>query len=152
LVGFRQHETILYGAQMRYLLDAFAVGALRRGRSVGQFLGPTGSSERPGVRWVEVRPASGRYEVFLHTAQDVGHPGFMDLVEFPPLDLDDEEEEFGRLVATADDPQTALAEAAGRAGAVSGRWVNTGLAQDEYIDFVRAGRPARESSDTQRPI
>ncbi|MER5908747.1 hypothetical protein ABT150_53860 [Streptomyces mirabilis] len=76
----------------------------------------------------------------------------MDLVEFPPLDLDDEEEEFGRLVTTTDDPLTALAEAAGRAGAVSGRWVNTGLAQDEYIDFVRAGRPARESSDTQPPI
>jgi hypothetical protein len=68
----------------------------------------------------------------------------MDLVEFPPLDLDDGEEEFGRLVTTADDPLTALA-----AGAISGRWVNTGLAQDEYIDFVRAGRPARESSDTQ---
>lgn len=109
---------------------------------------------RPGaaVRWVEVRPASGRYEAFLHTAEDVGHPGFMDLVEFPPLDLDDEEEEFGRLVAIADDPLTALAEAAGRAGTVSGRWVNIGLVQDEYIDFVRAGRPARESSDTKPPL
>ncbi|MFD9658501.1 hypothetical protein [Streptomyces mirabilis] len=94
---------------MRYLLDAFAIGALRRGRSVEQFLGPTGSPDRPGVRWVEVRPASGRYEVFLHAAQDVGHPGFIDLVEFPPLDLDDEEEEFGRLVTTVDDPLTALA-------------------------------------------
>jgi hypothetical protein len=32
----------------------------------------------------------------------------MDLVEFPPLDLDDGEKEFGRLVTTADDPLTAL--------------------------------------------
>jgi hypothetical protein len=28
-----------------------------------------------------------------------------------------------------------------RAGAERGRWVNEGVVQDEYGDFVRAGRP-----------
>lgn len=68
-----------------------------------------------------------RYEVFLHTLEDVGHETFFDLVEFPPLDTDDEEEEFGRLVATRDGPLAALTAAEDVTGAVRGRWVNAGV-------------------------
>ncbi|MFC9646608.1 hypothetical protein ACFTZF_50660 [Streptomyces mirabilis] len=133
---------------MRYLAEAFALGALRRGQSVEQFLGPTGSPERPGIRYVEVRATTSRYEVLLHTVEDVGHETFMDLVEFPPLDPDnDEEEEFGRLVSITDDPLAALTAAEELTGAVRSRWVNTTMVQDEYSDFVEAGRPARHSPD-----
>ncbi len=76
------------------LLDAFAVGARGEVGPSSSFWA-TGSPERPGVRWVEVRPASGRYEVFLHTAQDVGHPGLHGPCRVPTADLDDGEE-FGR--------------------------------------------------------
>jgi hypothetical protein len=31
--------------------------------------------------------------------------------------------------------------------AVRGRWVNQGIVQDEYRDFVRAGRPSGTSPD-----
>ncbi|WP_327714559.1 hypothetical protein OG381_03300 [Streptomyces sp. NBC_00490] len=127
---------------MRYLTESFALGALRRGRPVEQFLGPAGSSERPGIRYVEVRPTKTRYEVYLHTLEDVGHETFVDVVEFPPLRTDDAEEDFGRLVATRDDPLAALAAAEDITGAARGRWVNVGLVQDEYHDYVVAGRSA----------
>ncbi|MEU6277195.1 hypothetical protein ABZ871_33080 [Streptomyces populi] len=87
------------------------------------------------------------YEVYVHTVEDVGHERFFDLVEFPPLDVDEDDEEFGRLVATADDPSTALAAAEQVTGALRERWVNESLVQDEYGDFVRAGRPAERSLD-----
>ncbi|MEV7685337.1 hypothetical protein ACFW1F_02100 [Streptomyces bungoensis] len=77
----------------------------------------------------------------LHTLEDVGHETFVDLVEFPPFDPGDEDEEFGRLLATRDDPLVALAAAEEATGAVRGRWVNTGMVQDEYLDYVKAGRP-----------
>ncbi|WP_326691885.1 MULTISPECIES: hypothetical protein [unclassified Streptomyces] len=126
---------------MRYLAEPFALGALRRGRRVEQFLGPVSAAGRSGIRYVEVRPAGGRYEVFLHTAEDVAHESFVDLYAFPPLHPEDEEEDFGRLVVTADDPLAALGAAEDRTGAVRERWVNAGVVQDEYADFVRAGHP-----------
>jgi hypothetical protein len=132
---------------VRYLAEPFALGALRRGRSVEQFLGPAGSPERPGIRYVEVVPARNHYEIFLHTLEDVGHETFADLVEFPPLDRDDEEAEFGLLIATREDPLAALEAAEDATGAVRGKWVNTGLAQAEYCDYVAAGRPIKTAPD-----
>ncbi|WP_454320778.1 hypothetical protein [Streptomyces phaeoluteigriseus] len=132
---------------MRYLTESFALGALRRGRPIEQFLSPAGSPERPGIRYIELRPAKVRYEIYLYTLEDVGHKTFVDVVVFPPLHTDDEDEEFGRLVATRDDPLAALAAAEDITGATRGRWVNTGLVQDEYHDYVAAGRPANSSPD-----
>ncbi|MDX2929345.1 hypothetical protein PV411_33090 [Streptomyces sp. NRRL_B-16638] len=131
---------------MRYLVEPFIVGALRRGRSVEQFLGPVGSPERPGVRYTEVRTARTSYEVYVHAFEDVGHEGFVDLDVFPPFDQETEEEDFGQLLGTAEDPQDALVLAEKLTGAVRGRWVNQGVVQDEYGDFVRAGRPSGMSA------
>ncbi|MFE5192042.1 hypothetical protein [Streptomyces sp. NPDC056628] len=132
---------------MRYLVETFIVGALRRGRSVEQFLGPIGSPERPGVRYAEVRAASTSYEVYVHAVEDVGHENFLDLDVFPPFDQDSKEEEFGQLLGKAEDPQGALVLAEKCTGAVRGRWVNQGVAQDGYRDFVRADRPSSASPD-----
>ncbi|MGW5059429.1 hypothetical protein ACWEQ2_19245 [Streptomyces sp. NPDC004096] len=55
------------------------------------------------------------------------------MVEFPPLDPDDDEE-FGRLVATRDSPPTALASAEEVTGALREKWVNVGMVQAEYHD------------------
>jgi hypothetical protein len=76
-----------------------------------------------------------------------GHETFFGLVEFPPLDTGDEEEEFGRLVATRDGPLAALTAAEDVTEAVRGRWVNAGVVQGEYHDYVMAGRPANSSPD-----
>jgi hypothetical protein len=132
---------------MRYLVEPFIIGALRRGRSVEQFLGPVGSPERPGVRYAEVRAARMSYEVYVHAVEDVGQENFLDLDVFPPFDQDAEEEDFGKLLGRAEDPQGALVLAEACTGAVRGRWVNQGVVQDEYRDFVRAGRPSGMSPD-----
>lgn len=125
---------------MRYLAEAFIVGALKRGCSVEQFLGPAGSPGGPGVRYVEVRPARGAYEVYVHAVLDREPPTF-DLDSLPPL-VDDDEESFGLLVAATDDPDTALATAEAGTGAVRARWVNQSMAADEYRDYVLSGRPS----------
>jgi len=127
------------------LTESFAVGALNRGRPVEQFLGPVDAAGAPGVRWVEVVPARSEFKVVLHTSVDVGNEDFCDLVEFPPLDPGDAdtEEDFGLEVAAAPEARDALTLAEQRTGAVPGRWVNQGAAQDEYRDFVRAGRSCR---------
>ncbi|MFB7512848.1 hypothetical protein [Streptomyces sp. NPDC056144] len=78
------------------------------------------------MRYVEVRAAMTSFDVYLHTVEDVGSEDFFDLGEFPPLDLDDEAAEFGRLVGMADDPLAALIVAEQRTGAAPGRWVNEG--------------------------
>jgi hypothetical protein len=107
---------------------------------VEQFLGPVGVPDRPGVSYVEVRPAKTSYEVYVHALEDVGHERFFDLVEFPPLDTDEDEEEFGRLVATAEDPSAALVAAeearaqCGRGGSTRA-WPRTNTA----TSFERAG-------------
>ncbi|NBM19503.1 hypothetical protein GUY61_28750 [Streptomyces sp. GC420] len=130
------------------MAESFVLGALRRGRPVEQFLGPCGPAERPGVRRVEIRPTGASYEIYLHTVEDAGHESFFDLGEFPPFDPD--ADEFGRLLGTAEDPLTALNTAERRTGAERGRWVNEGVVQDEYGDFVRAGRPSGASPDGHR--
>ncbi|WP_457033206.1 hypothetical protein [Kitasatospora sp. P5_F3] len=126
---------------MRYLTGSFALGALRRGRRIEQFLGAAGTPDNPGIRWVEIRPVASGFLVMLHAAQDVGGEHFRDLVEFPALDSDGEDEDFGQEIAMTEEESAAMAIAEASTGAVPDRWVNAGIAQDDYLDFVRAGRP-----------
>ncbi|GHF05763.1 hypothetical protein E5082_13520 [Streptomyces griseoluteus] len=77
------------------------------------------------------------YEVTLHVVEDAGSETFCDLLEFPPLDPD---HEFGRTLAVADDAAVAMAEAECRTGAARHRWVNAGMAGDEYLDYLRERR------------
>ncbi|MFK8906772.1 hypothetical protein [Streptomyces sp. YS-3] len=134
---------------MRYLAEPFIIGVLKRGRTVEEFLGPIGTPDRPGVRYAEIRATSTLHDVYVHAVEDVGHENFLDLDAFPPFDQDAEEEDFGQLLGTAEDPHDALVLAEKGTGAVRGRWVNQGVVQDEYRDFVRAGRPPRMSLDGQ---
>ncbi|MEU9303322.1 hypothetical protein [Streptomyces sp. NPDC048269] len=56
----------------------------------------------------------------------------------PPL-LQDEEEDFGLLLATTNDPLAALDAAEAQTGAARERWVDQSVAGDEYCDYVLAG-------------
>ncbi|MFE5300655.1 hypothetical protein [Streptomyces sp. NPDC056632] len=102
------------------------------------------------MRYVEVRATKGSFEVYFHMVEDVGSESFLDLGTFPPFDPDDEASEFGLLLGVAEDPLAALQVAEQRTGAERGRWVNEDVVQDEYGDFVRAGRPAGISADGRR--
>ncbi|WP_202511966.1 hypothetical protein [Streptomyces sp. SID3343] len=132
---------------MRYLAESFACGALRRGRPVEQFLGPLRAADRLGIHYIEVRPVRYRYEIILHACEDVGHESFCDLAEFPSFHGEDGEEDSGLLLATSDEPLDALRTAENLTGAVRGRWVNEGLVQDEYHDYLQAGRPVGAAHD-----
>jgi hypothetical protein len=125
---------------VRYPAEPFILGALKRGHAVEQFLGPAGSPERPGIYWIEIRPTHGTCEVYLHSALDC-EPLTGNLDSLPPL-FDSEEEDFGLLLATANDPLAALDAAEISTGAVRERWVNQSMAGDEYRDYVLADRPA----------
>jgi hypothetical protein len=120
---------------------AFAIGALRRGKEIEQFIGPVGSSGAPGIRWVSVWPSGGRYVVSVHDVEDLGDEAFRDLSEFPPLDPDGEEVAgLGREVAGSMDESEAIELAERLAGARPDRWMNAGVAGDDYADFLRARR------------
>ncbi|WP_328330839.1 hypothetical protein OHA70_09845 [Kribbella sp. NBC_00382] len=134
---------------MRYLAKQLAIGALRRGQPIQQFLGPATGFELAGIRYLEIRPAA-RYELYLYFAEDIGTDQFFDVGEFPSLEVRDEEDGFGRLIARADEPELALETARRLAGAAMDRWVNAGLVEAEYVDYLVAGRPADAALDGYR--
>jgi hypothetical protein len=121
------------------LSESFAIGALRRSASIEQFLGPAFHGERRGIRWVSIEPRpSGRYAVVLYLSLDVGGEHFCDLLEFPPLDPDAEDD--GAILAEVDDAGAALTAAERLTEAVRPRWVNVGVAAEDYLDYVRFAR------------
>jgi hypothetical protein len=124
---------------VRHLTEQFALSALRRGVQIEQFLGGADRSGTRGIRWVEIVPKHGHYHVHVIEAEDVGSEQFIDVVEFPPLDPDDEHE-GRRQVALEDDPAAAMAIAAQLVHANRTRWVNCGMAEAEYLDYLRNGR------------
>jgi hypothetical protein len=124
---------------VRYLSESFAIGALRRSASIEQFLGPAFYRGRRGIRWVAIEPRrNGRYAVVLYLCWDVGGEHFRDLLEFPPLDPDAEED--GEVLAEVDDAVEALETAERVTAAVRDRWANFGVAAEDYFDYVRSGR------------
>jgi hypothetical protein len=131
---------------MRYLVEAFAVGALRRGAEIEQFLGPREHNGESGVAWVEIWPREQGYVITLYggVARDTGYQRQAVLYELPPFlypDEDDEDMPFCEL-GIGSDPLEALELAESLTGAVRSRWMNRGLGMDEYADYVRAGSPS----------
>ena len=112
---------------MRYLTRSFAVGALRRGQGIEQFLGPVGVAGEPAIRWVSIDPWEGHYRVSVHVVRDPDDEDFRDLANLLPLDPAKEQYvgEGGEL-ALVPDPQTAIAQAETLANATPERWVNYG--------------------------
>ncbi|MFF4785636.1 hypothetical protein ACFY3E_30510 [Streptomyces griseorubiginosus] len=131
---------------MRYLVERFAVGALRRGAEIEQFLGPREHNGERGVAWVEIWPREHGYVITLYGGVDRadGYQGQRVLYELPPFlypDEDDEDMPFCEL-GIASEPLGALELAESLTGAVRSRWMNRGLGMDEYADYVRAGSPS----------
>src|SRR5690242_11251755 len=80
----RSRQNTHYDARMRYLAEPFAVGALRRGKAIAQFLGPAkGFDHESAIRWVEVNATRDGFMIVLQEAKDVGGERFADLWEFP---------------------------------------------------------------------
>ncbi|XTQ94035.1 hypothetical protein ACQR5W_19640 [Xanthomonas sacchari] len=123
---------------MRYLAAIDIPAAFRRGKSVEQFLGRSDQGKQC-IRHLELRPCKGVIQIWVHDVEDIGSELYLDLYDFPCLEPDGPE----APVATFADPQGALAYAHAALAADTGRWVNAGVVQSEYLDYIRAGRPAK---------
>jgi hypothetical protein len=127
---------------MRYLTRSFAVGALGRGRLIEQFLGTADEEGTAAIRWVTIDPCAGRYRVALHAAQDLDDEERLDLDNLPPLgcSADEEYAGAGMELALVDAESDAIALAEQLTGARADRWVNVGVAGEDYADLIRARR------------
>lgn len=123
---------------MRHLLSIDIPMTFRRGKSVEQFLGRS-PTDAGYIRHVELRPSSGLIEIWVYDVEDIGSEEYTDLYDFPYLEPDGPD----APVASFPDPQSAVDYASRALAADATRWVNLGVAQDEYLDYIRAGRPTR---------
>ncbi|MFC4071493.1 hypothetical protein [Actinoplanes subglobosus] len=132
---------------MRYLTRQFAIGALRRGNGIEQFLGGIEISGERAIRWVAISPMNRRYRVSLHTVRDPDDDQVGDLPNLISLDPADEAYVGeGRELALSEDPEEAMALAEHLTDANPGRWVNHAVAGEEYMDYVRSRRDAPQST------
>lgn len=123
---------------MRHLLAIDIPASLRRGKSVEQFLGRS-PADADCIRYVELRPSNGLIEIWVYDVEDIGGEEYFDLYDFPNLEPDGPDSP----VATFKEPQAAVVYASASLTADLTRWVNLGVAQSEYLDYIRAGRPPR---------
>ena len=123
---------------MRHLLAIDIPAALRRGESVEQFLGRS-PADAGHIRRVELRPSDGLIEVWVYDVEDIGGEEYLDLYDFPCVEPDGPD----GPVATFPDPQGAIAYASASLAIDPARWVNLGVVQSEYLDYIQAGRPFR---------
>ncbi|MEU3795779.1 hypothetical protein AB0F07_39360 [Streptomyces fructofermentans] len=121
---------------MRYLVRSFAVGALRRGQQIEQFLGGFDHEGREALRWLALGPGREGITIYLSEVEDVGTATYSAIDDFPAIDPDDET--WGKAIATKATPEEALDLAESEFGAQSGRWVNAGLVSSEYRDYKKA--------------
>nr|CAP48879.1 putative integron gene cassette protein [uncultured bacterium] len=122
---------------MRNILAIDIPAILRRGKSVEQFIGR--SPDFAGhIRIIELRPSQESIEVWVYDFEDIGTENFLDLYEFPFADQD----RADNPAATFSNPESALSFAAESFAADSARWVNSGVSESEYLDYIRAGRPS----------
>ncbi|GAB7038506.1 MULTISPECIES: hypothetical protein [Catenuloplanes] len=130
---------------MRYLTRPFAIGALRRGHGIEQFLGGVKIGGEPAIRWESISPMNGQYRISLHTVHDPDDDRVGDLANLISLDpVDEAYVGEGRELTLSEDAEEAMALAERLTDANPGRWVNHAVAGEEYMDYVGTRRnPAR---------
>ena len=109
---------------------------MRRGKLLEQFLGGYERAGERMVSWLEIRPEGSLFELWHFEAPDVGSAENLDIYAF----LSDEVKEPVVVLQT---PHEALAYAHTELAAAEVRWVNEAVSQEEYKDFIAAGRPSQ---------
>ncbi|MCS3748352.1 hypothetical protein FHY18_003985 [Xanthomonas arboricola] len=123
---------------MRHLLPVDIPATLRRNTSVEQFLGKS-PVDATYIRHIELRPANDSIEVWIHDVEDIGSQDHSDLYDFMSFDPDGPD----APAAIFADAASAVTYASTSLAADPTRWTNLGIAESEYLDYIRAGRPAR---------
>ena len=117
----------------RHLIEPHLRSALDRGKSVEQFLGGSVWEGEPVVRWIEIRQDSDEFVLSFYQVYDEGSEEWLDLYEFQPAMEDPDEDCVEHTFATLD---AALAFASAQYGVDPARFVNEGVIQDEYRDYL----------------
>jgi hypothetical protein len=127
---------------VRHLTRSFAEGTLRRGREVEQLVEAFEQDGRRGLRWASISAATrwNGFIVRLHTVEDLDDADRLTVDEYPSFHETDEEG-FGQTIGETDSAEEAIDLADRELGADPARWVNQGVFQDEYNDYVKQGRP-----------
>ncbi|MBG0569346.1 hypothetical protein [Actinoplanes aureus] len=132
---------------MRYLTRQFAIGALRRGNGIEQFLGGVEIDGEPAIRWVAISSMNRQYRISLHTVQDPDDDRVGDLPNLISLDpVDEAYVGEGRELARSKDAEEAMTLAEHLTDADPGRWVNHAVAGEEYMDYVRSRRDSAQAT------
>ena len=116
----------------RYLSDTEIDQRLRRGGSVEAFLGGGVVKGQRTIRWIVLRYDSDRVRGELWEALDARNSEWLDVYFFGTLNEGDEQP----LVYHFDCLQDSLTELEHRFPNISQRFVNEGVVQDEYADYL----------------
>lgn len=119
----------------RYLQADEVAAALRRGKGVECFLGRCSRDGKPGIRWISLHASGQSIELRVYDSADVGRPDYLDIYEFGPLDP---ALELGSADETLSfsDLQSCLDALSARFPTATSRFVNEGVIQDEYAEFL----------------
>ncbi|MGJ8674271.1 hypothetical protein [Rubritalea sp.] len=118
---------------MRYLTLSFIKSALNRGKAVDQFLGEITRDGLTGVRYIQISVEDGEYQLTTYDKENIGSEDFLDIYSFPSLI---EDEEYDRPYTSYSDLEAALSASTTNHGTQPDRWVNEGVVQDEYKDYL----------------
>ncbi|GEM_PF-3350173 len=119
-------------------LPADEVGsALRRGKTVEQFVGLRTDASGSRVCWLEIRPVRDAFEAHRFDVVDHGAPDSLDVYAW----VDGDAEQESSMFAT---PEAAIEFTIKHWAADSLKWVNQGVLQDEYCEAILM-RPETEN-------
>jgi hypothetical protein len=127
----------IYIAMSRYLIEYYIRGAISRGQEVCQFLGGFVHDGQPALRYLIIRAESDGIVLSMYECEDPQDEAWHDITSFGELDgAEPGESAAEHHCATLDE---ALALATVEYGGRADRWVNQGVLDDEYSDYVRGG-------------
>ncbi|MDP2634724.1 MULTISPECIES: hypothetical protein [unclassified Pseudoalteromonas] len=115
----------------RYLSAQEAEAALRRGRAVEVFLGGYKYSSVNTIRWVSFSNSSGCVVGNLWEALDQGSKDYADIYSF-----DSPAGDYNEPVKVVESPD--LTAAMKELGITNQQFINSGVVQDEYIDYLES--------------
>jgi hypothetical protein len=119
---------------MRHIPSTFLISTLRRGAVIEQFMGGRVDGSQRVIRWIRLSPNVQEIEVWDQEVSDFG--GEL----WDSYALSDEDQE---AVAVFSDPAEAIEFAQSVLGALPERWVNEGIGESEFLDYVALNRPVR---------
>jgi len=117
----------------RYLTLSEAQLALNRGKKIEQFLGGYLADGEPAIRYAIIRQDDERIVANIYEKFETPHPNFYDVGEFRDVEPDTDAEDF-----YFDSLEEAISFLKERCGALTDRFVNPGLVDEECRDYRKA--------------